>query len=72
MGILRNLETNTSQFVYYKSTENRLWIRTQLQFHKPTETYRMVTKKPETRMVVIGCTVIKKYNKSLVLYLNLK
>lgn len=35
-------------------------------------TYRMVTKKPETRMVVIGCTVIKKYNKSLVLCLNLK
>lgn len=35
-------------------------------------TYRMVTKKPETRMVVIGCTAIKKYNKSLLLCLNLK
>lgn len=31
MGILTNLETNTSQFVYYKSTESRLWIGAQLQ-----------------------------------------
>lgn len=35
-------------------------------------TYRMVTKKPEPRMVSIGCAAIRKNNKSLLLCLNLR
>lgn len=70
MCIPVNLGPNNSQFVYYKSTE--IMDQSPVTVSQTNTTYRMVTKKPETRMVVIGCTVIKKYNKSLLLCLNIK